>query len=382
MTSPRRRIKVLDLRDTREVGGPGKTIIETFKAIDATRFDLHLGIYLVRNESTDTPFVRAARGCGLPVHFIHGRNQYDPRLVPRTAALVRSLGVDLVHAHEVKSDVLAYLASRLHRVPIMTTVHGFIANTPKQRALVALDRRLLRHFECVVAVSGRLRDELVRDGVLAARVELVHNGLVLANYRRSGRRGELAVLAGREVSGPVVSSIGRLSPEKGHADLLEAVARLAALGQRVSLVLAGDGSERPALEAQAAALGIADTTHFVGYVDRPQRVLEETDLMVLPSHTEGLPNAALEALAMTVPVLATAVGGTPEVVVDGETGRLVPAADPQALAREIAHFLAHRDAWREMAERGQQAVERHFDFAARTRRMEALYARLVPGAES
>ena len=155
-----------------------------------------------------------------------------------------------------------------------------------------------------------------------------------------------------------------------------------ALGQRVSLVLAGDGSERPALEAQAAALGIADTTHFIGYVDRPQRVLEETDLMVLPSHTEGLPNAALEALAMTVPVLATAVGGTPEVVVDGETGRLVPAADPQALAREIAHFLAHRDAWREMAERGQQAVERHFDFAARTRRMEALYARLVPGAES
>ena len=379
MTASRRRIRVLDLRDTHEVGGPGKTILETFKAIDATRFELHLGIYLVKNESTDTPFVRAARACGLPVHFIRGHNQYDPRLVPRTAALVRSLGIDLVHAHEVKSDVLTYLSAFLYRAPIVTTVHGFIANTPKQRALVALDRWLLRRFNRVFVVSGKLRDDLVRDGVPKARTELVHNGLVLANYRRTGQRGGLAALAGREVTAPVIASIGRLSREKGHADLLEALGIMAAQGLRVSVVLAGDGPERPSLEAQAARLGIADAVHFVGYVDHPQRVLEETDLMVLPSHTEGLPNAALEALAMGVPVLATAVGGTPEVITDGETGRLVAPSDPEALAREMTHFLAHRDDWRRMADRGQQVIERHFDFNARTRRMEALYELVVQG---
>ena len=123
-------------------------------------------------------------------------------------------------------------------------------------------------------------------------------------------------------------------------------------------------------------LGLTDLVHFVGYVDQPQRVLEETDLMVLPSHTEGLPNAALEALAMGVPVLATAVGGTPEVVIDGETGRLVPPGAPEALAREMLHFLEHRDTWRQMAARGRQAVENHFDFTARTRKIEALYESL------
>lgn len=376
MTPSGQRIKVLDLRDTHEVGGPGKTILETFKTIDATRFDLHLGIYLVRDESTDTPFVRAAHACGLPVHFIRGRNQYDPRLVPRTAALVRTLGIDLVHAHEVKSDVLAYLAAFLHRVPIVTTVHGFIANTPKQRVLVVLDRWLLRRFDRVFAVSGKLRDELVNSGVPAAKVELVHNGLVLANYQRTGVRGGLATLAGREVPGPVVASIGRLSREKGHADLIEALAILAAQGQHVSTVFAGDGPERSTLENRVRELGLTDLVHFVGYVDQPQRVLEETDLMVLPSHTEGLPNAALEALAMGVPVLATAVGGTPEVVIDGETGRLVPPGAPEALAREMRHFLEHRDTWCQMAARGRQSVESHFDFTARTRKIEALYESL------
>ncbi|MEP7118000.1 MAG: glycosyltransferase family 4 protein, partial [Acidobacteriota bacterium] len=244
MTTTNRRIKVLDLRDTHEVGGPGKTILETFKAIDASRFDLHLGIYLVKGESTDTPFVRAARACGLPVHFVRGQNQYDPRLIPRTAALVRAHDFDLVHAHEVKSDVLTYLSSFLHRVPIVTTVHGFIANTPKQRALVALDRWLLRRFDRVFALSGRLRDELVQHGVPAAKVVLVHNGLVLTNYQRTGTRGGLAALAGRELPGPVIASIGRLSREKGHADLIEGLAIVAAQGHRLTTVLAGDGPER------------------------------------------------------------------------------------------------------------------------------------------
>jgi glycosyltransferase involved in cell wall biosynthesis len=208
---------------------------------------------------------------------------------------------------------------------------------------------------------------------------LIHNGLVLSDYRRSGRRGALAELAGRDVTGPVLASIGRLSLEKGHADLLDALAKVAASGHRFSVVIAGDGPERRVLEERARALGIADLIHFLGYVDRPQLVLEETDLMVLPSHTEGLPNAALEALAMGVPVLATAVGGTPEVITDGETGRLVPARAPEALAREVVDFLERREFWRLMAARGREIVEREFDFTVRTRKMEGLYDELVPG---
>jgi len=375
-----RPIRVLDLRDTYEIGGPGKTILETYRFIDRSRFDLHLGVFMTPREGTDTPFLIEARKYGMPVHYIHGANQYDPRLIARTAALVRSLDIDIVHAHEVKSDVITWLAALLRRVPIVTTLHGWIGNTPRQRAFIALDKRIVRRFDLVLAVSARIRQDLLDAGVPAGRIRLVHNAIVMDRYQRTGQRGVLAALVGRDVPGPVLACVGRLSAEKGHADFVEALALVAQHGHRVSAVLVGDGPERPRLEARIAALGLQDSVFLPGYLDRPQRVLEETDLMVLPSHTEGLPNAALEALAMDVPVLATRVGGTPEVIADGVTGRLVPPHDPAAMAAAIEDFLAHRQAWAAMALRGHAAIGEQFDFRARTRRVEDLYTEVVEAA--
>ena len=371
------RIRVLDLRDTYDIGGPGKTILETFRFIDRARFDLHLGVYLTPHERTDTPFLNEARSYGMPVHYIRGANQYDPRLIVRTAALVRALGIQIVHAHEVKSDVVTLLASMLHRVPIVTTLHGWIGNTRRQRALIALDRRIVRRFDMVLAVSARIQQDLLDAGVAAHRICLVHNAIVMERYRRTGQVGFLASLVSRPVPGPMLTCIGRLSAEKGHADFIEALALVVQRGHRLSAVLAGDGPERPRLEAQIAARGLQDSVFLPGYVEGPQRLLEETDLMVLPSHTEGLPNAALEALAMDVPVLATRVGGTPEIVEDGVTGRLVPPRDPAAMAAAIEHFLTHREAWTQMAVRGHAVVGERFDFGTRTRMIEALYTELV-----
>jgi glycosyltransferase involved in cell wall biosynthesis len=175
----------------------------------------------------------------------------------------------------------------------------------------------------------------------------------------------------------VLVSVGRLSAEKGHVDLLDALASAFARGRRMETVLVGDGPELPRLEEQARALGLADWVHFAGYLDRPQVALNAADLMVLPSHTEGLPNAALEALAMDVPVLATNVGGTPEVITDGETGRLVPAHNPAAIAAAMEDFFDRRDAWTAMAGRGRQRVVDHFDFRVRTRRFEEMLSDLV-----
>jgi glycosyltransferase involved in cell wall biosynthesis len=372
-----RPIRVLHLRDTSEIGGPGKTILETHRTIDAARFELHLGVFLTRHESGDTPFVAAARAMDMPVHFLRGFNQYDPSLAWQVVQLVRTLDIDILHAHETKSDVIAYLAARLHHVPVMTTLHGWIGNSPKQRLLIGLDRRVVRRFDRAIAVSGQMRDDLLASGMPPDRLRLLHNAIVVDQYRRTGTRGALASLVGRELPRPVVCSIGRLSPEKGHGDLVEALALVAAGGHTMSLVLAGDGSERPNLVAQIRRLGLDDRIHLTGYVSTPQRILEESDLMVLPSRAEGLPNAALEALAMEVPVLATRVGGTPEVIVDGQTGRLVEARSPHALANGLLEFLADPDQWRPMARRGRERVESHFSFATRTRRLEAIYTELL-----
>lgn len=372
-----RRIKVLHLRDTYEIGGPGKTMLETFRAIDATRFDLHLGVFQTRYEAGDTPFTVAAKSLGMPVHYLRGYNQYDPRVVRGVVELVKSEQFDLVHAHEVKSDVITYLASKLHRMPIMTTLHGWIGNRRKDRLLIALDKRVLRAFDCVIAVSGKIRDELVAGGVPKDVVRLLHNAIVVDKYRRTGQEGLLTSLIGKPVEHPVITTIGRLSPEKGQADLIEALAILAREGQAFSAIFVGDGPDRERLESRVLELGLEETIHFPGYLSQPERILEETDLMVLPSHTEGLPNAALEALVMEVPVLATRVGGTPEVVTDGATGRLVPPHEPQSLAADIREFLADPGPWKKMATRGRAMVEAQFDFRVRTRRLEAIYLELA-----
>jgi glycosyltransferase involved in cell wall biosynthesis len=372
-----RPLRVLDLRDTTEIGGPGKTILETFRAIDASKFELHLGVFLARDESEDSPFINAAKAIGMPVHLIRGYNQYDPRLISRTAALVKRLDIDIVHAHEVKSDVIAYLATFLHDVPIVTTLHGWIGNSRKQRAMIALDRQVARRYDRVIAVSTRIREELLAAGVPERSLRLVHNGIVLDRYRRTGANGYLRELTGHSIPGPVLVSIGRLSAEKGHADLVEALGLVARRGGRVSAVFAGDGPERERLERRIDELALRETVHLPGYISQPARILEEADLMVLPSHTEGLPNAALEALMMEVPVLATRVGGTPEVITDGDTGRLVPARAPEAMASAIEEFLGNTAAWKQMAERGKRMVERQFDFRARTRSIESIYAEMA-----
>ena len=165
--------------------------------------------------------------------------------------------------------------------------------------------------------------------------------------------------------------------EKGHADLVNAIHIVSRQGKKVSLVLIGDGPERSKLIQQINALGLQGMVHLPGYIREPQRLLEEIDLMVLPSHTEGLPNAALEALLMEVPVLATRVGGTPEVITDGETGRLVPAHSPEDLAAGVLEFLANPESWKLMASRGKDMVKTNFNFQARTRKLEAIYVEMM-----
>jgi glycosyltransferase involved in cell wall biosynthesis len=377
-----RPLKVLDLRDTYEIGGPGKTILETYRAIDADRFDLHLGVFVTQRETGETPFVAAARACGMPVHFVRGLHPFDPRFVTRLVDLVKTLQIDILHAHEVPSNVFSSVLRLIHRMPIVTTAHGWFGDGLRPRLYNGLDKRIARSFDRVIAVSQRIYDELLDSGVPAERLCLLHNAIVLENYRRTGRSGALAEIVGRPVHAPVIASIGRLSPEKGHSDLVEALGILAVRGCRVSAVLAGDGPERPRLAERIQALGLQDSVHLVGYISEPQRILEETDLMVLPSHTEGLPNAALEALTMEVPVLATRVGGTPEVITEGETGRLVKAHAPEALAAAIADFVANPHTWKCMALRGRAFVERQFNFESRTRKLEAIYSELVPAAAS
>lgn len=367
-------INILHLRDTYEIGGPGKTILETAAYIDKG-FRMQIAVFKTRKEPYDSPFTNEARRRGLPVHFIEGFNQYDPLMIRRLVGLVRKLDIDILHAHETKSDIIGYLASRFSDVRLVTTSHGWISNSLKQRVMTRLDKLALRSYDRVIAVSDEIRKELSASG--CKNLTLLHNGIVVENYRNTGKRGYLRKLAGIEKNAPVIGSIGRLSAEKGHKDLVLAVSEVVKAGHDVSCFLVGDGPERGGIESLINELSLGSHVFLTGYIRTPQPALEDFDLMVLPSYTEGLPNAVLESLLMDVPVIATAVGGTPEIIESGVNGVTVNPARPDEIAGRIIEFLNNRGLYREMAKRGKKDVIERFNFAGRTRSLEKIYSEVM-----
>ncbi|HWR97501.1 MAG TPA: glycosyltransferase family 4 protein [Candidatus Methanoperedens sp.] len=377
VVSDRGLIRVLHLRDTDEIGGPGKTILETMSRIDPERFRLHLGVFESTPAGRETPFVKEAKQRGLSVHAIQGRNPFDLSMVSKLERLVRQLKIDIVHSHETLSNAYGYLAARRAGARTVSTMHGWIDNGIKDKLRIWMDKQLMRRFDLSIAVSEAMRRQVITEGIPPERVRVLHNCIVSSMYRPEGERGYLAKLLGRPLERPIVGCVGRLSPEKGQKDFLAAASIVLGLGTKASFVLAGDGPEREALATMARELGIAERVHVLGYQREMVALYRDLDLMVLPSHTEGLPNVVLESLLMRTPVVATDVGGTAEIVTHRETGILVEKRRPEAIARAISEFLESPGIFQQMAEAGRRRVLQEFNFTDRTRKLERIYTEVA-----
>src|SRR5213076_2422257 len=212
-----------------------------------------------------------------------------------------------------------------------------------------------------------------RAGVAPSRISVIRNAIDPARFAdpdlRYLRRLHEMFPRPRRL---IVASAGRLSPEKGFDVLVAAAAKVIAEDRTLGFIHFGDGPDRGKIIAAIEALGLRDVFLLAGLKVDLDRYYPFFDLLVLPSYTEGLPNVVLEAFAARVPVVATAVGGTPEVVEDGVSGYLVPPGDPDALAGRIRDELASDERRREMGRRGRECVRQHFTFAAQARAYEQL----------
>jgi len=309
---------------------------------------------------------------GLPVWIEPQRRGLDPGWIPRLAVRLRRRGVELVHSHEFAMNVYAGAAARLAGLPTVATVHGRSWATERQRRVWSY--RLLRQAGMrLVAVSRDLTAFLEgRMKLPSGAFDVVHNGIRIPAIvpaidhagRRTSARRELAIPA----DGPLLVAVGNLYPVKDHATLLRAVAGL----PFARVAIAGRGSEEASLRALAAELRIADRVHLLGLRDDIDRVLLAADVFVQPSRSEGLPLSILEAMAAGLPVVATAVGGIPEAVVAGETGALVPPADPAALAEALRSLLERPDRGLTLGCAGRARVTGEFSVAAMVDRYRAL----------
>jgi glycosyltransferase involved in cell wall biosynthesis len=292
--------------------------------------------------------------------------------------MLRATPPSIVHSHGYRPDVQGGAAARLVGAATVSTVHGFTGGNFKNRVYEGLQRRALRRFSAVVAVSQPLVDQLVAAGIARDRLHLVPNAYRLERdfLSREAGRAELGLTV--EPGGFVIGWVGRLSREKGPDVLVEALARLE--DRRARVVFIGDGPDRAALQSRASALGVADRIHWLGIVPQAARCFAAFDCYVLSSRTEGTPIVLLEAMAARVAVVAAAVGGVPDVISAGE-GLLVRPDDAGALASALERVIADPAAAAARGARAENRLRSERGMAAWLAAYDAVYRRLLPQSQ-
>ncbi len=338
-------------------GGPEKQIIESSALLASRGWSMVVGSFRERRPSVEVTDRAGERG--LPTFLIDTRSPFSPGAVRQLARWQAHFHVDLLVTHGYKANLIGYLANRRAKVVQIPMVRGYTAEDWKVRIYEMADTWLLRRFSRVLCVSAATRDLLERRGVPRERITVVRNAVGSdAPVSRVDLRREFDLPPG----GKVLVAAGRLSPEKGHRDLLIAIALLREGGSPVSLVIFGAGREGPALERRIAEADLSGCVRMAGFRENIEGYLAGADLVVNPSHSEGLPNVVLESLALGKPVVATAVGGVGEVVIHRRTGWLAPPRDPRALADAIRAALSDDAEARAVAERGRALVSGSFSF--------------------
>lgn len=371
-----KRTTILDLRDSPWVDGPGRTILDCAASLRGRGYDLVIGAFSGGGPAKTHAYAEEAARRGLAVRMLQEKRSLDFGVVRQVMAIIDDVGADIVHTHDFRSNIFGLLAARLRRKPVVTTVHGWIANDPKGRLYVAADKAMIRFFDHIVTVSERTRGLVDKARVKASKVSVIPNALILDRYVPERRddvfRREIGT--GRETT--LIANIGRLSPEKGQIEFLQAAKRLLERGMDAKFILIGIGPDQEKLERYVAAEGMTSAVVFAGFRADMNRIYNSLDLVVQSSYTEGMPNVVLEALLMEVPVIATDVGGTAEVLTHAQTGMLMRPGSVQEIVEQVLAYGRDPEKFRAMARHGRLDISRRYDHNLRVDRLAALYRRL------
>ena len=369
---PGRPLTIIHVAAPAPVGGLERVVTALATGHARSGHRVHVVSVFDQNEEA-RPLAAGIPGVETHVVRIPPRRYWRERAA--VAALARAAGADVLHTHGYRPDVVDAGAARSLGIPVVTTVHGFTAMGPgiRGRLYEWLQVRSYRRFDAVVAVARRLEATLAAAGVARSQLFLIPNawsGWAQPPFGRAEARRALGLPDGP----PCLGWVGRLSREKAPDLLLDALALLRDVSCLAAFV--GAGREEPALRERAAALGVADRVVWCGLVPDAARLYAAFDLFVLSSRTEGTPIALFEAMAAGTPLIATEVGGVPDVVSEREAW-LVPAGDPAALARAVRAALADPAAASARAAAARARLDAEFAPGPWLARYEALYRRIL-----
>ncbi len=372
--SPPRRVMHLRTVSGRG-GGPEKTLLNSPRFL-RPQYEMRLA-YIRPEGDTEYDMPERARCLGADLIDIPERHGFDLRTVRRLAREIRDFRPDILHAHDYKTNVLAILLGHWFRLPAITTMHGYGFAGGRLTAYYQIDRWALSRMAHVVAVSDQLYQKLIDLGIPASRRSLIYNAIDTEQYDPRCSIGEARQRVGLDPTRLLIGAVGRLTAVKGFDLLIRAADQLLAGGLDLEVLIVGEGEERQALQTLIERLGRADRIRLLGHRTDVRDIYAAMDVCALSSLSEGLPNVVLEAMALRVPVVATAVGSVPQLVTDGSNGLLVPPGSAAALAEALARLLGDAALRNRLREGGRQTVETRFSFAARMDRIRQVYDTLL-----
>jgi L-malate glycosyltransferase len=363
----------------RGMGGVERLLVSSIGRTDPHRYTLSYCNLFDEHEGHGT-YATELRRRGARTYHVRGNGVLAvPSIVARVARLLRKERIDVLHAHMPHASIIGVLAARLAKVPLLLTRHYYSGDAHEQLRVgsrpwvYALDAQAALRADHVTAVSGAVRDSLVRRGVPPRRISLIHNGVDVSLIPPPA-----GALPWPEswTGALLVGCVGSFTEWKAQADLVLAMPGLLAARPDARLVLLGEGAELPRVRRLIAELGLQDRIHAPGHHPEPLALMPYFSIYVQPSRYESFGIAVLEAMAASRVVVATRVGGLPEIVVDGATGILCNAGEPDALARALSTLAEAPATAAEMGAAGRRRVEEAFSLDGALRKYEALYRAL------
>lgn len=337
-------IRVLTIIESASVTGPARNILQFAKMMRAGEGGLppvEVTILTHRRGQQENALEVATREAGLPLINIAERGRWDRGVLPQLEKAIREHSPDILETRNVKAHFLVRKLGLQRAYPWVAWNHGYTAMNWLDRAYTQLDRWSLREVYRMVTMCKPFAEKLVRIGVPREKITILHNAVkpFLAPPEEEVLRVRRGLAVGEGEA--VILSVGRLSSEKGHADLIRAGALLAKMPDvpAFRIVIVGDGPERESIGKLISKLGMEQRAALAGFQRDTKPYYAMATLVALPSHSEGSPNVVLEAMAAGLPIAANKVGGVPEILEEGVTGLMVPAHKPEAMAQTIQKLL-------------------------------------------
>jgi L-malate glycosyltransferase len=371
--------KVFYLLDSLNVGGTETQAVELARRMPAAGYQVTLGCLRAQG-----PLLQRLAETPVVLQEFHPNGGIDSPAgiyqLLRLSRFLRKQKFDIVHTHDLWSNLMGVPAARLAGVPAIISSRRDLAHFDwyqgKRRAWL---RRIQNLSGAVLANASPIREALIAEDRFAPeKVHVIHNGIDVEKFRNARDRRD--ILFPNVGDATLVVLVGNMhSDVKGHPQLIECAPRVTREFPAVRFVLVGDGAQRAQFEQQVASLGLTENFLFLGSRADIPDILAACDIAVLPSRAEGLSNALLEYLATGLPTVASRVGGNPELVQDGVSGYLVPPDNSDALGMALLKMLRDPELTRRFGERGRQFVVQNFSFERLVREVDALYTALLRG---